>query len=122
MTQSTEAPDDDPQATTCNPTDDDAPPMLALNEGIVDSQQLIELVHDLENLAELISILEKGSPTSHGSSQTIALRESVQRLTDKAIAAVQIRYVYDSAEWCDTLFPHAQGYRIVRTKLFTSPT
>ena len=66
--------------------------------------------------AQAIEIRIKGAATSYSDATTDELRDMGRQLVAGTVAAVQVRFYYDDAWWCDTLLRARDSYRMVRMK------
>lgn len=92
----------------------EVPPLPELREGLLDAAQVELLFADLGALTQVIAILEKGGAQEHAQSGDANLAAARDRLLARQIRAVQVRYLFDGAEWTDTLLHTPAGIRAVR--------
>lgn len=96
-------------------SDPSALKLPALQQSVLDAPTVAALFRDLEACTEIIAILPKTHATVHIKPTTgLSLADAQAGLTDGSFRAVQIRYRYDSQEWCDTLMATPGGLRVVR--------
>jgi len=89
-------------------------PLPELRDATLDEQGLEELLRELGTLTEVREVRVKGNATTHGVSVEPSLAGAHAALAHGA--AVQIRYAYRGAIWCDTLMPAAGRVRVVRSR------
>ncbi len=87
-----------------------------LSVGVLDAPTLAALFDDLERHAEVLDVITKGGPVQQTSAANMPLRVAQTLLLTGGIRGVQIRYIWDGAEWRDTLLATREGVRLVRMK------
>lgn len=92
----------------------DGPPLPEMREALLSRNDVLALVADLQTHTRLISTLCKASPQQQTPPGSIPLETAIERLFERAVSAIQIRYAYDGHEWTDTLLNSPAGIRIVR--------
>lgn len=86
-----------------------------LQQSVLDAPTLAALFSDLAACTEIIAILPKTHATQYiEPTAGLTLTDAHTGLADGSFRAVQIRYRYDSQEWCDTLMKTPGGIRVVR--------
>ncbi|MBL8827269.1 MAG: hypothetical protein JNM18_09805 [Planctomycetaceae bacterium] len=85
-----------------------------MREAVLSREEVLALQADLLAHTQIQGVLCKAWPREQTPAGNTPLDEAVQRLLDRATAAVQIRYAYDSHEWTDTLLNTPVGVRLVR--------
>ncbi len=93
---------------------DPAPQLPALTQAVLDPATLDALFRDLATCTEILSVHPKASPGAHVGETAITLPAARAGLLAGEFRGVQIRYRYESKEWCDTLLASPGGIRIVR--------
>ncbi len=86
----------------------------ALQRAHLDDDTLAALVADISGLTRILAIQVKGGTQEHGDAAGASLDMAVADLRAGAIRGVQIRYVWQDQEWCDTLIADGRGVRLVR--------
>ena len=92
----------------------DGPPLPEMREAILSRDDVLTLVADLQAHTRISSTLCKAAPQQQTPPHNIPLEAAVERLIERTVSAIQIRYTYDGHEWTDTLLNSPSGIRIVR--------
>ncbi|MHC5024918.1 MAG: hypothetical protein ACYTGG_13615 [Planctomycetota bacterium] len=87
-----------------------------LHEATLADDELHQLLDDIEQHAEVIEILVKGSPRGRTTETPVTLGDARRILDERAARGVQIRYRYHDAQWWDTLLILPAGVRLVRVR------
>ena len=98
------------------PKFEDGPPVPLMVEGLIDAAMLHQLFVDLAGNATIISVREKGTPTSYAPAEELSASAAMERLLAGTTRAVQIRYQFDGHEWTDTIMLIGTGFRVVRCR------
>jgi hypothetical protein len=85
-----------------------------LHEAVLDAAWLTRLEEDLVTCARIEAVVPRQRVRGHAAPASTTLREGFQGLRSGAILGLQVRYQHDGRAWCDTLMPHANGFRLVR--------
>ncbi len=83
-----------------------------LQDAILPPQKLVELLGDIEQVAQLLEVRIKSRAQGHSAASEVGLGDVAPALA--AGCAVQLRYRHGDSAWLDTLMPHPQGVRLVR--------
>lgn len=95
----------------------DGPPLPTMVEAVLDDVRLQQLLHDWRHHAGLRAVRRKGAAADHATENDPAeLEAAVDALRTRSCRAIQVEYVFEGAEWTDTLFVAAHGYRLVRCR------
>lgn len=89
-------------------------PLPTIWDKLLDPATLDQYFKDLAGHAELISVLEKNSPTDYVEDIPMDLAVAREKVMTGDARAVQIRYRFEAQEWCDTLIRHAAGVKLIR--------
>ena len=86
-----------------------------LQQAVLDAATADTLFQDLALCAQVLSVVPRRAARSLREEPPIDLAAAHTGLRDATLRAVQIRYRYESREWCDTLMPLPAGaMRLVR--------
>ena len=80
----------------------------------LDVPTLDTLFRDLAQCTQIIAVVPKTAAQAMTTPVTIDLADARTGLTAGQFRGVQIRYLYESKEWCDTLLATPAGVRLVR--------
>ena len=105
-------------ADTPGPEEQPAPaPLPELSEGLLDAQQIEQLLRDIELCAQVSEIIPKFAPRAHvPENPQLTLTDARQLLDTRAVRGLQIRYRYDGHEWWDTIMVVGDQFRVVRIR------
>jgi hypothetical protein len=92
----------------------DGPPLPEMREAVLSRDDVLALVADLRAHTRVISTLCKAGPQQQTPPGSIPLEVAIERLFERTVSAIQIRYAYDGHEWTDTLLNTPAGIRMVR--------
>lgn len=92
----------------------DGPPVPEMCEALLQTEDINSLFADLAACTSILSIQEKGSPQAYAESGPTALQVAKERLLNRSVRALQIRYSYQNREWTDTLMCLPDGVRLIR--------
>ncbi len=94
-----------------------SPPALdPVWEKLVDRATLAQLFAELKSHARVLSVREKGEAMRYSDEEFDDLTPVYTRLVSGVIHGVQVRYVYDGQNWCDTLLRSHDGWKLLRMK------
>jgi len=88
--------------------------LMSLREAVLNCDRLRHLFADLAAFACVADVRLKGGATARSLDGSLTLEQAFTALTIQQSGAVQLRYVYDSQNWCDTITRQSNGYRLVR--------
>lgn len=95
----------------------DTPPHLPeLQQSILDDQTLQQVFTDIDACTKVLQVIPKQTTTGYIEPRNIPLDHGYNLITQRKLRALQIRYLYDNAEWWDTVISLPQGFKIVRIK------
>ena len=94
----------------------DGPPVPLMVEGLIDSPTLARLFADIETVAAILSVREKGGPAEFAETGETPPAAALDRLLAGTARAVQVRYHFDGYEWSDTVVAVPNGYRVIRCR------
>jgi hypothetical protein len=86
-----------------------------LQQTVLDPATAEALFRDLAACTQILSVTPKTRSVGH-TRGAITIDEARVGLLSGELHGAQIRYRYDDAEWCDTLFATPQGLRVVRIR------
>ena len=95
----------------------DGPPIVPLQDVIVDAPTVGQLFFDIAHAGELIAVVQKGPGARRGQETAVtpdALDQVHRAFTAREVAAVQLRYRFGGDEWWDTLTHTDRGIRLIR--------
>ncbi|RLS58905.1 MAG: hypothetical protein DWH91_01520 [Planctomycetota bacterium] len=92
----------------------DGPPLPEMREALLSRDDVLALVADLQAHTRVISTLCKAGPQQQTPPGSTPLETAIERLFERTVSAIQIRYAYDGHEWTDTLLNTPTGIRMVR--------
>lgn len=93
------------------------PPLPAVQQAVLDPATLEALFCDLAQCTQILAVVPKTAGRSQVQERSIALAAARTGLDSGAYRGVQIRYHYQSQEWCDTLMATPGGIRLVRIRM-----
>lgn len=101
-----------------NESPDDRKALPELTQAVLDPELLERYFDDLTRCVEVLGILPKQAAREYaGSTEGWGLAEAREAVRTGRIRGVQIRYLYQDAEWWDTLLcPQPGSVRIVRMR------
>ena len=85
-----------------------------IHDALLTPPAIDALFGDLELLAEGLEIVVRSPGIRRGAPTNLTLVAARAALSAGTVAAMQLRYRFDGAEWCDTLTPTATGARLIR--------
>lgn len=93
-----------------------SPPLPDVQRSLLDERTLAELGQQLVGASRVIGVRLKGAPTTYTppGAGPISVPEALDLLRQRSVRGVQIDYVFEGVEWCDTLIRRADGYQLVR--------
>jgi len=86
-----------------------------LNQALLDTQTLNQLFEDIRQCTKFLEAIPKRGP-GHADDSGVSLDEARTLLTNKQVRGIQLRYLYDNAEWWDTLIDMGNGVKLVRMR------
>ncbi|TNE89026.1 MAG: hypothetical protein EP330_12565 [Deltaproteobacteria bacterium] len=92
-------------------------PLPDLQDAMLDRATLHQLVADLEQHARVLEVRTKGGQARRADAAPMDLRDALHALETGAVFGVQVRYLYEGAEWRDTLMRLPEGVRLVRMQM-----
>jgi hypothetical protein len=92
------------------------PVMPELTQSELDGETLAALVQDLTSQTQILEVITKGGECARADKTRLTVAEAVTALCGGAVRGVQIRYLWQGAEWLDTLMSNQGKIRIVRMK------
>jgi hypothetical protein len=87
-----------------------------LQQAILEPAILEQLFHDLEHCTDIIEVIPKFRRQAQVAPANITLQQAAALLDTREARAVQVRYRYQNADWCDTLMVTPEGIRLVRIR------
>jgi hypothetical protein len=97
-------------------TTDQAPPLAPVWEKLIDRSTLTQLFVELKSHSRILSIRQKGGTQRYAGEEELDLASVYTRLVNGVVHGVQVRYLYDGQEWCDTLLRAHDGWKLLRMK------
>ncbi len=86
-----------------------------LQQTVLDDATAAALFRDLAACTKILAVRPKLSATGYiDPAAELTLDGAAAGLSNGALRAVQVRYLYDEREWCDTLLATPNGLRVVR--------
>jgi hypothetical protein len=92
------------------------PPLPELHEAVVPWATVDALIADVSAAAELEEVMVKRDPRRHAAQTEVDLAAARALLASGEAMAIQLRYRFQGAHWCDTLLRVGDGVRIVRMR------
>jgi hypothetical protein len=92
----------------------DGPPLPEMREALLTREDVMALVADWVAHTRVISTLCKAGPHQQTPPGNTPLEIAIERLLERTVSAIQVRYAYDGYEWTDTLLNTPAGIRMVR--------
>jgi len=92
----------------------EGPPMPAMCEALLSSDDIRRLFDDLAACTTILSVQEKGSELAYAEPGPAALQAAREKLDNRSVRALQVRYSFENREWTDTLMCLPAGVRLVR--------
>ncbi len=93
-------------------------PLPPLRDAQLDDATASQLLNDLRDHAQVITILAKGATDAHADQRTLTLDDARTIIASRSARGLQIRYRWDAQAWCDTLMiPPSGPIRIVRIRV-----
>ncbi len=91
-------------------------PLPELETGELDEHTLDRLFDDISRDAEVLAVLLKGGAEVLAEGGGVSLDQARQKLRERSVRGVQLRYRFAGVEWWDTLICAADRVRIVRMR------
>ena len=92
----------------------DGPPMPEMCDATLSAEDVANLFNDLAACTKILAVQEKGAEHSYAAPGPAQLESARNRMLGGDVRGLQIRYVYQSREWTDTLMRLPDGIRLVR--------
>lgn len=89
------------------------PPMC---DALLDEATLERLFVDWATRTQVLSVVEKAGLREYVVPASVDLGAAQTNLLLGRVRAVQVRYVWEEREWCDTLMRTPAGIRLVRVQ------
>lgn len=86
----------------------------ALDEGMLSDDGVRQLIAELGAHAEVFEVGIKGGAQARGQRAVLDLPAALDGLLAGEHRAIQVRYRFQGAEWCDTVLRAPGGWRVVR--------
>ena len=86
-----------------------------MHQGLLDAETLAQYFRDLEH-ARVFEVLVKGAPRKYADEDSFSLERGRELFEAGTVRGLQIRYLWNDAEWWDTLLRGGNGVRIVRVQ------
>lgn len=80
-------------------------------------EELSALFRDIVACTELLDVLVKGGAEQHADPNPVGLESARDRLVSGRVRGMQVRYLYEGAEWRDTLVGGEGRFRLTRIRL-----
>lgn len=87
-----------------------------LHQAELDDATIEQLLADLSALTEVIEVRIKGDVRTYAEDQEPSLGEGFELLRTGRVRGLQVCYVYDNAQWQDTLIRTPTSTRVVRVR------
>jgi hypothetical protein len=87
-----------------------------LRQSLLDPATLRALFNDIRQCATVLEVVPRQARHRLVEAESVTLDEGERLLLVGRVRALQIRYLYDDAEWWDTLIAEPGGVRIVRIR------
>lgn len=94
--------------------DDAKPPLPPLYESILDEPTLARLFEDLSTRATMLEIVARGPGQRRAAGAPLTLAEAQSAFASGELRALQLRYVFEGAQWWDTLTRAEAGVKLLR--------
>ena len=92
-------------------------PLPELHSGVLNQSQVWQLFSDIEHCTRLLEILPKHSAVAHVAERAgITMAQAMEMVAARSVRALQFRYLYEGAEWWDTLMIQGDQFRVVRIR------
>jgi hypothetical protein len=88
-----------------------------LTQAVLDSSTLDALFKDLVEFTDILGVLTKGGSKQRTNKTEVGLIEGKELLQHGTVQAIQIHYVYNEAQWRDTLIRRPDGIQLVRMEM-----
>jgi len=90
------------------------PPVHAAD---LDAASVSALFTDLSAMAQVLEVRVKGGAQAYAGGASVGLLEARGSFERREVLGVQVRYLHDGGEWCDTLMRAGDAVRIVRVRV-----
>ena len=95
--------------------DAEAPVPPPMSDAWLDEESLNRLFDDLA-ATQVLTVRVKGDPRVQVSDATVSLDNARELLFGGTVRGVQVRYLFQTWEWCDTIMAAKGRYRLVRVQ------
>ena len=90
--------------------------LLELNQAVLDTPALEQLLREIEEHAEVTEVIPKFVQRGYMPEGPLTLAEARKLLLFRSARGVQIRYQYDGRDWSDTIIMAPEGFRRTRVR------
>jgi hypothetical protein len=97
-------------------TEDDLQ-LPALADALLDAATVDALFFDIASVADVLSVQVKGSAEAHAAEGPCSLESARDAFVARRVLGVQVRYLHDGEEWCDTILAVGDAARLVRLRV-----
>ena len=104
------------QSTTVEDSAERTPPLPDLNQAVLDESSLESLFRDFVACTKVLDVTVKTAADRMTPQKRVTLDDAKALLLSNLVRGVQVRYLYDNAEWWDTLMATPAGVRVVRIR------
>lgn len=98
-----------------NAIDAEAPIPPPMCDAWLDEESLGQLFSDLAE-TQVLTVRVKGDPRLQVGDDTVSLDNARELLLSGTVRGVQVRYLFQNCEWCDTIMAAKGRYRLVRVQ------
>ena len=81
---------------------------------IVDEATFQQMLDELQSYATILAVQEKQAAQKQTDGEMLTFAAAINRFRAGQSQAVQIHYLFDGKEWCDTIKRLPEGYKVVR--------
>ncbi len=90
--------------------------MPGVHEAVLDDEAFERYLDDLRTCAQDLTVLTKAGASRLAEPVRDDPLQVIAAFRRQEVPAVQIRYVFEQENWCDTLMRCPEGARLIRTK------
>jgi len=90
--------------------------LSAVHADDIDASGVEALFRDLALQTQVLEVRAKGPAARYASKLEVDLEGARQAFAEGRVHALQIRYVFEGAVWCDTVMRRPTGARVVRMR------
>jgi hypothetical protein len=94
----------------------DGHPLPEMHDAMLDEATLGQLAFDIASSAKVLEVRTKAAASAYALGAPAGLTQAIEGLVAGTVLGVQVRYLFDNTEWCDTLLRVPEGVRLVRVK------